>query len=194
MRKFRTNFFAATAILCALFIGAMSFCCGKTNEQKEERTKANVENTLSTAQEAIEGINFENAEEAAKLDSIVTGALQAIDPEEVFIVSDSVKSQLMLDIEKFYTDANARQALSEETNAAYEQLMEAITKGGMPNEVVPEETENTGTPGEETTEKPEGTETSEATETSEQTAEPGAENAAPAETAEPKEGEAKTSK
>lgn len=194
MRKFRTNFFAATAILCALFIGAMSFCCGKTNEQKEERIKANVENTLSTAQEAIEGINFENAEEAAKLDSIVTGALQAIDPEEVFIVSDSVKSQLMLDIEKFYTDANARQALSEETNAAYEQLMEAITKGGMPNEVVPEETENTGTPGEETTEKPEGTETSEATETSEQTAEPGAENAAPAETAEPKEGEAKTSK
>ena len=194
MRKFRTNFFAATAILCALFIGAMSFCCGKTKEQKEERIKANVENTLSTAQEAIEGLNFENADEAAKLDSIVTGALQAIDPEEVFIVSDSVKSQLMLDIEKFYNDANARQALSEETNAAYEQLMEAITKGGMPNEGVPEETENTGTPGEETTEKPEGTETSEATETSEQTAEPGAENAAPAETAEPEEGEAKTSK
>ena len=194
MRKFRTNFFGATAILCALFIGAMSFCCGLTKEQKEERAKAHVENTLSTAREAIEGINFENAEEAAKIDSIVTGALQAIDPEEVYIVSDSVKSQIMLDIEKFHTDANARQALSEETNATYERLMEAIKKGGLPNEVVPAETENTATTGEETTEKPEGAETQEATKTAEQTEEPGAENTAPAEATESEEGETKTSK
>lgn len=69
MRKFRTNFFAATAILCALFIGAMSFCCGLTKEQKEEQTKAGVESTLSAAQEAIDALNFENAEEAAKIDS-----------------------------------------------------------------------------------------------------------------------------
>ena len=194
MRKFRTNFFAATAILCALFIGAMSFCCGLTNEQKEEQTKADVESTLSAAQEAIDALNFENAEEAAKIDSIVTDALQAIDSEEVHIVSDSVKSQLMLDIEKFHADANARQALSEETNATYERLMEAIKKGGLPNEVVPAETENTATTGEGTTEKPEGAETQEATETAEQTAEPGAENTSPAEATESEEGETKTSK
>ena len=194
MRKFRTNFFAATAILCALFIGAMSFCCGLTKEQKEEQTKADVESTLSAAQEAIDALNFENAEEAAKIDSIVTDALQAIDSEEVHIVSDSVKSQLMLDIEKFHADANARQALSEETNATYERLMEAIKKGGLPNEVVPAETENTATTGEGTKEKLEGAETQEATETAEQTAEPGAENTSPAEATESEEGETKTSK
>ncbi len=191
MRKFRTNFFAATAILCALFIGAMSFCCGLTNEQKEERTKADVESTLSAAQEAIDALNFENAEEAAKIDSIVTGALQAIDSEEVHIVSDSVKSQLMLDIEKFHADANARQALSEETNATYERLMEAIKKGGLANEVVPAETGSTAT-----TEKPEGAESQEATEPQEQSAEPGADKAEPAEETESKkvEVEAETSK